>query len=272
MGAAVILRRAGYADVTVFERGERVGGVWHHNTYPGAACDVPSHLYEFSFAPNPRWSRRYAPQAEIQSYLEGVARSHGVLERVRTGTEVSEARWDEDRSRWVLQTSAGEHEADVLLTACGQLSVPKKPQIDGLESFAGPAFHTAEWRHDVELAGRRVAVIGTGCSAIQTVPQIQPQVAHLDVYQRSPGWTFPKMDYAYSERAQRLFARYPLLQKLDRATIFAFMEFGAAGMTRYRWMLAPVPDGGALADQPRDQGSGAAPQGDPRATRSAASA
>ena len=239
VGAAVILRRAGYANVTVFERGERVGGVWHHNTYPGAACDVPSHLYEFSFAPNPRWSRRYAPQAEIQSYLEGVARSHGVLERVRTGTEVSEARWDEDRSRWVLQTSAGEHEADVLLTACGQLSVPKTPEIDGLESFAGPAFHTAEWRHDVALAGQRVAVLGTGCSAIQSVPQIQPQVAHLDIYQRSPGWTFPKMDYTYSERAQRLFARYPLLQKLDRATIFAFMEFGAAGMTRHRWMLGP---------------------------------
>ena len=239
VGAAVILRRAGYSDVTVFERGERVGGVWHHNTYPGAACDVPSHLYEFSFAPNPRWSRRYAPQEEIQRYLEGVASDHGVLERVRTGTEVSEARWDDARGRWVLQTSAGEHEADVLLTACGQLSVPKKPQIDGLESFAGPVFHTAEWRHDVELAGRRVAVMGTGCSAIQTVPQIQPQVAQLDVYQRSPGWTFPKMDHPYSERAQQLFTRYPLLQKLDRASIFAFMELGAIGMTRHRWMLAP---------------------------------
>src|SRR6185312_15060763 len=120
----------------VFERGERVGGVWHHNTYPGAACDVPSHLYEFSFAPNPRWSRRYAPQEEIQAYVEDVARRHGVLERVRTGVEVTSAAWDEGRARWSLQTSAGEHEADVLVTACGQLTVPKLPAIEGLDRFA----------------------------------------------------------------------------------------------------------------------------------------
>jgi cation diffusion facilitator CzcD-associated flavoprotein CzcO len=234
-----MLRRAGYEDITVFERGERVGGVWHHNTYPGAACDVPSHLYEFSFAPNPRWSRRYAPQAEIQAYLEDVGRRYGVLERTRTGTEVKRAEWDEGRSRWLLQTSGGDHQADVLLTACGQLSVPSVPPIPGLESFEGPSFHTAEWRHDAELAGRRVAVVGTGCSAIQVVPAIQPTVGQLDVYQRSPGWTFPKGDYAYSERVQRLFERVPALRRLDRASIFLFMEYGAAGMTSRRWMLAP---------------------------------
>src|SRR5438477_5831860 len=119
VGAVVMLRRAGYDDVTVFERGERVGGVWHHNTYPGAACDVPSHLYEFSFEPNPRWSRRYAPQAEIQAYLEDVARTYGVLDRIRTNTEVTRARWDGDRCKWALDTSAGTHEADILVTACG---------------------------------------------------------------------------------------------------------------------------------------------------------
>jgi cation diffusion facilitator CzcD-associated flavoprotein CzcO len=239
VGAAVMLRRAGYDDVTVFERGERIGGVWHHNTYPGAACDVPSHLYEFSFEPNPRWSRRYAPQAEIQAYLEEVAQRHGVRDRIRTSTEVKRARWDEERSRWVLETTAGEHEAEILITACGQLSVPKVPPIAGLQSFDGPAFHTGEWRHDVELTGKRVAVLGTGCSAIQVVPAIQPIVDSVDVYQRSPGWTFPKMDFAYSERTQRLFERFPVLQRLDRAAIFAFMEFGAAGMTRHRWLLAP---------------------------------
>jgi cation diffusion facilitator CzcD-associated flavoprotein CzcO len=239
VGAVVMLRRAGYADVTVFERGERVGGVWHHNTYPGAACDVPSHLYEFSFEPNPRWSRRYAPQAEIQAYLEDVARRHGVLERIRTGTEVKSARWDGERSKWVLETSAGPHEADVLVTACGQLSVPKVPPIPGLEDFEGPAFHTGEWRHDVELAGKRVAVVGTGCSAIQVVPAIQPFVKQVDVYQRSPGWTFPKMDFEYSERTKRFFERFPLLQRLDRAAIFAFMEIGAAAMTSRRWLLWP---------------------------------
>jgi cation diffusion facilitator CzcD-associated flavoprotein CzcO len=239
VGAAVTLRRAGYGDVTVFERGGRVGGVWHNNTYPGAACDVPSHLYEFSFDPNPRWSRRYAPQVEIQAYLEDVAKRHGVLDRIRTSTEVNSARWDDERSRWILETSAGSHEAEVLITACGQLSVPSVPPISGLDSFDGPAFHTAEWRHDVELAGKRVAVVGTGCSAIQVVPAIQPIVERVDVYQRSPGWTFPKMDFAYKERTQRLFERFPVLQRLDRAAIFAFMELGAAGMTRHRWMLAP---------------------------------
>jgi cation diffusion facilitator CzcD-associated flavoprotein CzcO len=239
VGAAVMLHRAGYDDVTVFERGERVGGVWNHNTYPGAACDVPSHLYEFSFEPNPRWSRRYAPQAEIQAYLEDVARRHGLLERIHTSTEVTRASWDEQRERWLLDTTAGTHEADVLLTACGQLSTPKLPSIPGIEGFEGPVFHTAHWRHDVDLAGRRVAVIGTGCSAIQTVPSIQPIVAHLDVYQRSPGWTIPKMDFPYGERTQRLFERFPLLQRLDRIAIFAFMELGVLAMTGRRRLFRP---------------------------------
>jgi cation diffusion facilitator CzcD-associated flavoprotein CzcO len=239
VGAVVMLARAGYHDVTVFERGERVGGVWHHNTYPGAACDVPSHLYEYSFAPNPRWSRRYAPQEEIQAYLEDTARAYGVFDRIRTGTEVQSASWDDERAKWVLQTTAGEHEADVLLTACGQLSVPSVPPLPGLDSFEGPAFHTAQWRHDVDLNGKRVAVIGTGCSAIQVVPAIQPNALSVTVYQRSPGWTIPKMDYAYSERAKRLFERFPVLQRLDRAAVFGFMELGAAAMTNRRWLLAP---------------------------------
>jgi cation diffusion facilitator CzcD-associated flavoprotein CzcO len=235
VGAAVMLRRAGYEDVTVFEKGERVGGVWRHNTYPGAACDIPSHLYEYSFAPN-RWSRRFSPGPEIRDYIEGVARRFGAFDRVRTGTEVSGAHWDE-RARWSLETSAGPHEVDVLLTACGQLSVPKVPPIPGLDSFEGPAFHTAEWRHDVDLAGKRVAVIGTGCSAIQVVPAIQPEVAQLDVYQRSPGWTFPKGDFEYSARAHALFKRLPALRRLDRASIYAFQEFGAAAMTSKPWLL-----------------------------------
>jgi cation diffusion facilitator CzcD-associated flavoprotein CzcO len=236
VGAAVMLKRAGYEDVTVFEKGERVGGVWNANTYPGAACDVPSHLYEFAFAPN-RWSRRYAPQAEIQAYVEGVARRFGVLDRVRTGTEVKSARWDEERGRWLLETGAGVHEAEVLIPACGQLSVPKVPPLPGLESFDGPAFHTAEWRHDFDPAGKRVAVVGTGCSAIQVVPAIQPEVAQVDVYQRSPGWTLPKMDYAYPEWAHALFRRVPAMRRLDRASIFATHELIAVALTRHRWLL-----------------------------------
>jgi cation diffusion facilitator CzcD-associated flavoprotein CzcO len=237
IAAATMLRRAGHADVTVFERAERVGGVWEANTYPGAACDVPSHVYELSFAPNPRWSRRFAPQAEIQAYLEDVARRHGVLDRVRTGVDVESADWDEESGRWRLRTSAGPHESQILVTACGQLSVPKVPPLPGLEGFEGPAFHTARWRHDVDLDGKRVAVIGTGCSAIQVVPAIQPIVERVDVYQRSPGWTLPKMDYAYPEAAQRLFERFPALQRMDRAAVFAISEIGAAAETRQRWLL-----------------------------------
>ncbi|HTX47342.1 MAG TPA: NAD(P)/FAD-dependent oxidoreductase, partial [Solirubrobacteraceae bacterium] len=237
VGAVVMLGRAGYRDVTVFERGERIGGVWHHNTYPGAACDVPSHLYEFSFAPNPRWSRRYAPQQEIQAYLEELIAREQVGDRIRTGVEVTGARWDSERAKWLLETSGGAHEFDLLLTACGQLSVPSVPPLPGLEQFAGPAFHTAEWRHDVDLAGTRVAVIGTGCSAIQAVPAIQPSVGHIDIYQRSPGWTLPKTDFAYRERTKRVFERYPVVQRLDRAAVFGFMEVGAVAMTSQRWML-----------------------------------
>jgi cation diffusion facilitator CzcD-associated flavoprotein CzcO len=239
VGAAVMLRRAGYSDVTVFERAGRVGGVWHYNTYPGAACDVPSHFYEFSFAPNHRWSRRYAPQAEIQAYLEDVASRYGVMERIRLNTEVESARWDEDRSKWTLATRDGPCQSDLLVTACGQLNVPKTPPISGLETFEGPSFHTARWRQDVDLRGKRVAVIGTGCSAIQVVPAIQPIVEHVDVYQRSPGWTIPRMDFAYSERAKRLFERFPILQRLDRASIIAFHELGAAALTDKPWLRPP---------------------------------
>ena len=236
VGAAVMLRREGYEDVTVFEKGDRVGGVWRANTYPGAACDIPSHLYEFSFAPN-AWSRRFSPGQEIRAYIEGVARRFGVLDRVRTGTEVKSAGWDEQRRKWRLETSAGPHEADILVTACGQLSVPKMPALAGLEDFEGPAFHTAEWRHDVDLTGKRVALIGTGCSAIQVGPAIQPEVAQLDVYQRSPGWTLAKGDHEYSGLVRAAFRRLPLLHRLDRAAVYAFQDLAAAAFTRRRWLL-----------------------------------
>jgi cation diffusion facilitator CzcD-associated flavoprotein CzcO len=239
IGAAVMLKREGYEDVTVFERGERIGGVWNFNTYPGLACDVPSHLYEFSFAPNPLWSRRYSPGPEIQAYIEEVARRHGLLDRVRLQTEVERATFDEALRRWRLETSGGSHEVGVLIAACGQLSTPSIPAIPGIDDFEGPAFHTARWDHDLELAGKRVAVVGTGCSSIQVVPAIQPEVAKLDVYQRSPGWTLPKMDFEYGRFARRLFERLPAVQRLDRALTFAFMEAVTAGMTGHRWMVRP---------------------------------
>jgi cation diffusion facilitator CzcD-associated flavoprotein CzcO len=237
VAALLMLGRAGHHDVTVFEKSERIGGVWNHNRYPGAACDIPSHLYEFSFAPNPRWSRRYAPQPEIQDYLERLVREAGVEDRIRTGVEVRGADWDADRHRWVLQTSSGGFEADVLLCACGQLSIPRIPDIPGRDAFTGPAFHTARWPAGLDLNGRRVAVIGTGASAIQVVPATQPLAAQLDVYQRSPGWTIPRGDFAYGPRMQRLFERVPALHRLDRQATFLFQELGAAAMTGQRWLL-----------------------------------
>ena len=261
MGAAVMLRREGYEDLTVFERGERIGGVWNYNTYPGAACDVPSHLYEFSFAPNPRWSRRYAPQAEIQAYVEDVARSHGVLDRIRTGTEVLQARWEGERGKWLLETSAGLHEADVLLTACGQLSVPSVPPLPGLDSFAGPSFHTARWPEGLELAGKRVAVIGTGCSAIQVGPAIQPRggaARHLPALARLD---VPADGLRLQRTSQAPVRALPVVQRLDRMSILAFHELGAVAMTRQTWLRGTFRSIGRRQINKLDRGSRAAPQG-----------
>jgi cation diffusion facilitator CzcD-associated flavoprotein CzcO len=240
VGAAIRLTQQGY-DVVAFEKAPRLGGVWHHNEYPGAACDIPSHLYEFSFAPNPAWSRKFAPQAEIQAYIEDVAERFGVASKIRLNTEVLAAEWD--GSQWVLTTSAGEHRADVLVTACGQLQTPSVPPLPGLDSFAGPAFHTARWQQDGSLAGKRVGVIGSGCSAIQVVPAIQPKVGHLDVFQRSPGWTLPKGDRPYTPGQQRRLRRFPVLQRLSRKSLFWQHEVLTLAMTKYgflRKLVVPV--------------------------------
>ena len=240
VGAAIRLTQQGY-DVVGFEKSPRVGGVWHDNEYPGAACDIASHLYEYSFAPNPDWSRRFAPQAEIRAYIEDVAKRFGVADKIRLNTQVHSARWD--GSGWVLQTSAGEHRADVLVTACGQLRTPSIPPIAGLDSFAGETFHTAQWRSDVALDGKRVGVIGSGCSAIQVVPSIQPEVGHLDVFQRSPGWTLPKGDRPYTEAQKRRFRRFPFLQRWSRRNLFLQQEVFTLAMTRYpvlRKLVVPL--------------------------------
>jgi cation diffusion facilitator CzcD-associated flavoprotein CzcO len=239
VGAAAQLIRAGYEDVTVFERSERLGGVWNANTYPGAACDVPSHLYEFSFHPNPDWTRKFAPQEEIRGYVDAVADAYGVRSRVRTGVEVTRAAWDDGRAVWVLETNEGVHEAAILLPACGQLTTPQIPNLPGTDTFEGDTFHTAQWRHDVDLTGKRVVVVGSGCSAVQVVPAIQPRVAQLTVFQRSPGWTLPKKDRAYSDRARNRFSRFPVIQRLHRAWLSLYMDVGALAMTRSRWLLAP---------------------------------
>jgi cation diffusion facilitator CzcD-associated flavoprotein CzcO len=225
IGTAISLLRAGYDDLVILERADAVGGVWRDNTYPGICCDIPAPLYSFSFAPNPDWSRRYPPRDEIIRYLRDVATREGVDQHVRLGVTVHEAAWDTDARRWVLDTSAGEVVADVLVTATGQLSRPRLPALPGMDSFTGPAFHTAQWRHDVDVAGRRVAVVGTGASAIQIVPAIAGVAAQVTVFQRTPPWTLFKADHEYGALARSLRRRLPGIMSLGRLGTWGLAEF-----------------------------------------------
>jgi cation diffusion facilitator CzcD-associated flavoprotein CzcO len=240
VGMGIRLRQAGVEDFTIFERGDSVGGVWRANTYPGAACDVPSHLYSFSFAPGHDWTRRYAPQAEILSYLERITDEYGIRPHVRLGTEATRARFDPGCGRWVLTTDDGrEHSFDLLVTAVGQLTRPAVPDVPGVQDFKGPLFHSAEWDHGVELAGRRVAVIGTGASAIQFIPEIAREAAQVDVYQRSAPWVLPKLDRAYPEWERRLFERFPPRVAASRLGLFGFFEVATYAFTGRDWVMRP---------------------------------
>jgi len=230
IGIAVRLLQAGVRDLVLFEKADDVGGVWRDNTYPGAACDVPSALYSFSFAPEATWSRRFAPQQEIHAYLRRVAREHGVLPNVRFRTEVLAADFDEPAGRWRLQLSTGDvHEADVLVTACGQLSRPAVPRVPGLDSFAGRSFHSARWDHGHDLRGRRVGVLGTGASAVQFVPEIARQAAALTVFQRSAPHVLRKPDRTYGPRRHSLWAQAPVLGALDRLRTYVTNETRSLG-------------------------------------------
>ena len=232
LGMAMTLKRAGFGNFTVFERGTDLGGVWRENTYPGAACDVPSPLYSYSFAPNRTWPRRYSEQPDILAYLRRVATEHGVLDRVRFGTEVTGAEFDEDSRRWRVETARGDtFEADVLIPAVGQLSRPALPDIPGAETFTGAAFHSATWNHDVDLTGKRIAVIGTGASAIQFVPRIQPKAGRLTVFQRSAPYVVPKADRAYTRWHHRVYQALPLTQLAGRFGTWSLGEFLTAALT-----------------------------------------
>lgn len=207
IGIAVNLKKRGYDDFIILERSDSFGGVWHKNRYPGAACDVPAHLYSFSFEPRAAWRQKYASQAEILRYLVHCASKYGLEPHIRFGVEVTEALWDEPKHRWIVRTSGGHViEARALITATGQLSRPSYPSLPGLERFASPLFHSAEWQ-DHDLDGKSVAVIGTGASAIQIVPMIAPRVNKLYVFQRSAAYVLPKSDTTYSARQIQLFKR-----------------------------------------------------------------
>jgi cation diffusion facilitator CzcD-associated flavoprotein CzcO len=205
-----MLRRAGIEDVVVLERADEVGGTWRDNTYPGCACDVPSALYSFSFAPNPNWGRLYASQPEIRAYAVEVARRHGVLERVQTGIEVQEAVWDDAAQRWHVTTSAGTWTAKAIISATGPWSEPVLPDVPGLERFAGKVFHSSRWDHEHPLDGARVAVVGTGASAVQFVPRIRRAAERVTIFQRTAQWVLPKPDRGITNAERALYRRLPL--------------------------------------------------------------
>ena len=216
---------AGGYDFTIFDRADGFGGTWRHNTFPGAECDVPSHLYSYSFAPNPRWSKTYAGQAEILAYLERVAAEHGLGPRLRPGTAISTARWSDERRRWTLTGDDGsEHHFDTVVSAVGMLDVPNIPAIPGAQRFRGRQFHSARWDHSKSTDGERVASIGTGASAIQYVPAIAPKTAHLTVFQRTPIWIAPRFDFPFTPAQQQLFERDPAAARKLRDEAFDAYE------------------------------------------------
>jgi cation diffusion facilitator CzcD-associated flavoprotein CzcO len=224
VGMAIRLMQEGVDDFVVLERAGDIGGTWRDNTYPGCTCDVQSHLYSFSFAPNPRWSRTFSPQPEIWAYIQRIARENGVMPHVRPGHEVRGADWDDAAQRWRIDTARGPVTARVLVMAAGALSDPVIPPLKGMEAFRGAAFHSAHWDHGFDLRGKRVAVIGTGASAIQFVPAIQPLVEKLHLFQRTAPWVMPRHERDIGGRTHGLFRRLPAAQRLVRGAIYLQRE------------------------------------------------
>jgi cation diffusion facilitator CzcD-associated flavoprotein CzcO len=224
------LKRAGIHSFTIYEQGDSVGGTWRDNTYPGAACDVQSHLYSFSFEPNPRWSRMFAEQQEIRDYLDHCADKYGVREHIRFNTKVEAGRFDAASNTWTLELAGGERaQFDLVTTATGGLSRPAFPDIPGIEAFEGTLFHSARWDHGYALEGKTVGVIGTGASSIQFVPQIAPRVQKLTLFQRTPPWIVPKADRPIGRFEQALYRAFPLLQRLHRLFIYWMLELRVLG-------------------------------------------
>ena len=220
LGLGIRLKRRGDHDFVIIERADDVGGTWRDNTYPGAACDVPSHLYSFSFRPNPDWSSVFSPGPEIQEYLRACAREEGLLPHIHFGANMDEARWDAAQSRWVVTTPKGTFVSKFLVTGTGHLADETYPAIDGLDSFTGAKFHSARWDHSVSLEGKRIGVVGTGASAIQIVPEMAKIASELVVFQRTAPYMIPRAERAYSEGEKRLFRRDPAAIDALRSELF----------------------------------------------------
>jgi cation diffusion facilitator CzcD-associated flavoprotein CzcO len=230
LGAAIRLQQEGIDDFAVFEKGREVGGTWWWNTYPGCQCDIPSHLYSFSFALNPEWTRTYPKQPELERYLRRVSEDFGVRPKIRFDCEIQSAEWDEDAGHWRLQTGRGVVTADVFVAAPGPLSEPSLPDVPGLDDFQGETFHTARWDKAADLRGKRVAVVGTGASAIQVVPEIQPLVDKLTVFQRTAPWVVPHRDRPITRAERAIYRRVPALQRAVRAGVYWMREMLVPGL------------------------------------------
>ncbi|GAA5088096.1 flavin-containing monooxygenase [Nocardia iowensis] len=232
LGLAIRLSQRGRTDYLVLERGSDVGGTWRDNTYPGAACDVPSHLYSYSFALNPNWSRSFSRQGEIQQYIQGVADKYNVRDKHLFDCDVTGARWNNATTQWEIESTKGSFTADTVVSAVGALCEPALPDIKGINDFQGEIFHSARWNHDADLTGKRVAIIGTGASAIQIVPAIAGKVAQLDVYQRTAPWLLPRLDRPYTKPERLAFKYLPGYQRLSRAAIYAARETQVVGLAK----------------------------------------
>lgn len=232
IGAAVQLLRRGISDLVIVEAAGSPGGTWRANSYPGCQCDIPSNFYSLSFAPNPTWSTTFPLQPEIKRYIEDVTVRLDLEKHIRYNTELLDARWDDAESQWRLVTSAGSLRADVLILAMGFLTEPSVPAIEGLGDFRGEIFHSARWNHEVDLTGRNVAVVGTGASAVQLIPEIADRVGHLDVYQRTPAWVLPHPNRRVTNAERWLFRRLPITQKLSRGLVYTVSETRHAMLTR----------------------------------------
>ncbi|MGV0697529.1 flavin-containing monooxygenase [Mycolicibacter sinensis] len=243
LGMGIALQKQG-VEFLILEKADEVGGTWRDNTYPGCACDVPSHLYSFSFEPKATWSKLFSPQPEILDYLRGVADKHGLLRHIRFGSQVDRAHWDDDEFRWHVFTTAGqEFVAQFLISGAGALHIPRLPDIDGMDEFAGAAFHSAQWDHGVDLTGKRVAVIGTGASAIQIVPELvrdDAKVAQMQLYQRTPPWVVPRPNSPFPKALLTAFATVPGLRRAVRAGIYCWLEGLGYAMTRRPGLLRAV--------------------------------
>ena len=224
IGAAIKLREAGF-DFLVLEKAAEIGGVWRDNSYPDCACDIPSTLYSYSFAPNPHWQNFFARQAEIRQYTIDTASQFGVLDTIRVNHELLQARWNTEQKVWDLQTSAGNYRAHYVIMACGPMHKPVTPSIKGMETFTGSSFHSARWDHSYDLTDKKVAVIGSGASAIQFLPAIEKQIQKLTLFQRTPPWVLPKLDIPVSARWQRIFKRFPVTQSVFRKLLYGQFEF-----------------------------------------------